>query len=100
MVTDKDKENIDIDVLENKYLSGYKYVGTNLITAAAQETLKSDCRKLTIKQPLPEVRPFYIEKCGFRETTGRPLELNKEELPTLIENAESKIQTNIIDLRG
>lgn len=100
MVTDKDKENNDIDVLENKFMSGYKYVGTNLITAAAQETLKQDYEKLTIKHPIPEVRTFYIEKCGFRETDTRPLELNREELPELIKHTEAKTKTKIIDLKG
>ena len=83
MVTDKDKKNNDVDVLENKFMSGHKYVGTSLLAAAALETIKQGYDKLTIKQPIPEVRPFYIDKCGFRETNGRPLELTKEELPVL-----------------
>lgn len=100
MVTDKDGENTDVDVLETKYMSGHKYVATSLLSAAAQETLKKGHKKLTVKQPIPDVRNFYISGCGFNETNGRTLEIKNEELKNLIERTESKTHTKLIDLKG
>lgn len=100
MVLDKEDNNNNVDVLETKFLSGHKYVGKSLLAAAAQETLKGEYKKLTITYPIPEVRDFYIDSCGFHETSGRPLEMDKKELPALIKQTEAKTQTKIIDLRG
>ena len=100
MVTDKDGDNTDVDVLETKYMSGHKYVGTALLSAAAQETLKRGDKKLTVKQPIPDVRNFYIIGCGFEETNGRTLEIENKQLINLIKKTEEKTQTQLIDLKG
>ena len=100
MILDKDGNNNNVDLIETRYLCGHKYVGKTLLAAAAKETLKQGYDKLKINQPIQEVRSFYIDGCGFRETNGRPLEMNNEELISFIKNTEKAVHTSFIDLQG
>ena len=100
MVLDKAGNNNNVDVLETKFQSGHKYVGKSLLAAAAQETLKGSYKKLTITHPIPDVRDFYIDSCVFKETSGRPLEMNNEDLMSFIKTVEKSVHTNFIDLQG
>lgn len=90
----------DVNLLEKRYLDKHKYVGTALLAAVAQETIKENAEKLTVSSPVQEAREFYIKGCGFKTTTSKCLEMNGEQIRNFIKEAKQKTNTQIINLQG
>lgn len=94
LINFSNNENINnIDILETKPFSGHKYVGRLLIAAVAKRTLINGYKKLTVDHPMRTAVDYYTKECGFKETDGIPLEMDRLQMKKFIKESKEKTQT-------
>ncbi len=99
--TNKEGSSTKVEFLENRRDKKYKYVGQSLLAAIGLETLKEGKKSIVITVPTEEAIPFYVDKCGFKESNNStPLKLSKKRIKKLIRKTENKTNTNLINLRA
>ena len=89
-----------VEHLESHKRGLYGYTGTNLLAFLSQEKLKENARLIVITNPTKNARKFYKEHCYFKECPLIALELDRCGMKKLIQKAQSKTQSPIIDMEG
>ena len=91
----------DVQFVETRNRNRYKYTGTTLLALAAQNAIKDNLPSLTISDPVEKAMPFYINKCGFEEST-EPAELITDEkgMKKIIEIAERKTKGKLLNIEA
>ena len=90
----------NIEYIESKPDSEYKYIGQAMIAAIGKESLDRNCYQLTVATPVDEAMPFYINACGFNLFGEFFLKMNSEQIKSLIRKTEQKTNSPIINLQG
>ena len=96
-------KDIDIFYIETKK-KAYKYVGQSIIAALGKKLLDNNGGNIEISAAASSAKPFYIEKCGFkqvyRDKNMYNLEMNKEQIKGFISRVEEKTGAPILDVEG
>lgn len=88
------KEIHEIKFLESNTNNKYKYVGQNLMAGIGKELLNKDGTTLTLLA-LEEAVPFY-KKLGFEHFSIFRMEMQKEDIKSMIEKVENNTQSPLI----
>ena len=89
-----DKNTCDIEYLESKPHSEYRFAGQAMLASIAKEELNRGCKKLTISSAISSAYPFYERTCLFRYE-DESLEMNKKELKEFIKRTEDRIKCKL-----
>lgn len=90
----------NVGLLENMEKSGHKYVGTALLNAVANETLKNGYETLKVAQPVPEALDFYVDSCGFKQTKAKEVSMTKKDMLDFLKRTKEKTNSQLVDLKG
>ena len=89
-----DKKTCDIEYLESKPHSDYRFAGQAILASIAKEELNRGCEKLTISSAISSAYPFYERTCQFR-CEDECLEMNRQELEYFIQRTEERTKSKL-----
>lgn len=90
--TSNTPDNIQIDFLESKPNSKYRFAGQMIISSIIKEAFKKNCNEIVIPAALNGTDDFYMGACGFRKV-GKKSEtkvdfiMGEKEMMNLVQNA-------------
>lgn len=93
-------KNLSVQFIESSKDERHKYVGQTMLAALGLKVIQEDGDKLTISLPTDSAKPFYIEKCGFKECQNGNLKMNSKHLHRFIRKTQKKTKAPLMDLRG
>ena len=89
----------DIEYLESKPNSNYKYSGRAILACIAKEILNWGGNTLKVLDPLASAYSFYEETCGFN-CKGKHPQMNKKDMEEFITRTEKDIGCELLDIKS
>ena len=94
------KKGHQLEYLETKYDTNYKYVGQTLLASITKDIMNKDGIRLSIFEPVPTAVTFYDKICGFQNIGNLLLTANRKEMQDFISRTEERTKATLIDLKG
>ena len=94
------KKGHQLEYLETKYDTNYKYVGQTLLASISKDIMKKDGIRLSIFSPIPSAIKFYQDTCGFQNIGNLMLTADSKQLGAFVSQTESKTKAPLVDLKG
>ena len=94
------KKGHQLEYLETKYDTNYKYVGQTLLASITKDIMNKDGIRLSIFEPVPTAVTFYDKICGFQNIGNLLLTADRQEMQDFISKTEQRTQAPLINLKG
>ena len=92
----------NIEFIEAKRNSGYKYIGQTMLAMMGKILLKRKGENLCVAHPYIEAVPFYTDKCGFDSVKDDKhifsLFMNNQQIKDFIERVQGKTNAPIKEI--
>lgn len=89
----------DVEYLESKPNSNYKFAGRAILACIAKEILNQNGNTIKVLDPLASAYSFYEDACKFN-CKGKYPQMNKKEMQDFISRTQEDIECKFIDITG
>ena len=98
--TKQSGNNLSVQFIESERAKTHKFVGQTMLASLGLKVIKENKNELKIDIPTTNAKPFYIDKCGFKECQNGSLKMSTKHLQRFIRKTQKRTKSPLLDIRG